>query len=783
MGYSYAGIHKEELINWNYVETVRSDDAMLDARPSRYVKCRNIWKNPCAEKTNHALVMIAGDLMCQERFIEVGKSQANGNGYVFEPQLTNISEIINHADFAVGNLEADIHPEAPFSNEQLFIGKYYNRNAPAHFLKALKDCGFDMLTAANNHTLDTGLRGLYSTYMQLERFGFIHTGTYLDSDEKRWSLINVNGINVGIINYFIFSNFDMNESISKKAADITLDFYSIKRVKGAVNELRRYGADYIICCMHWGTELVHTASSWQKKRAQELADAGVDFIAGSHPHVLQPFDFITASDGRKVPVAYSIGNLVSHFEQNARKSSVILELGLTKDASGAVSCDIHYIPFYTFSEFNSCKYVTVPLINKKYSDNSINKTIKETKLFISRILSSKIKPSFKYNVQEDTSLVIPADEYDDVAYPYVLKEPTTFQRHLLEDFRYTEQYRDIYGNYMIDTHPNSESVKAALKNARKYLNNEKLRITDNRKLIADVVYTTNVLGFRGWEYFVYGFSDLSIAQRCEFLSQSQIDTIFNTLNDRAGMDILNDKMRAYEKYKPFYKRDIIMISSLGDLEAFSDFAKKHSRFIIKPLKGSTGTNVKLCDISDYGTPASFLDAHKEMFPAVCEELIINHPAMASIHPESVNSLRVFSYTNGVDAKVVCAWLKAGIGSQVIDNGSSGGILAAIDEKTGTVVSIARDEANRDFAAHPDTGFVFKGFQIPRWDECVEIVKKCALVQPNVRSVGWDVALSADKGWQIIEGNAHGMVSVIQVASRIGIRQKFYKSVEWYKYEK
>lgn len=779
MRYTYNDIAQKEIGNWKYQDKVRNAAPVQDPQPARFTKCGNIWENPNAQKTNEALVMIAGDLMCQERFIEAWKTSTSPENYDFYPSMIHCAEVIKTADFAIGNLEAVTHPEAPYSNEELFLGRYYNRNAPPHFLAALKQCGFDLLTTANNHTLDTGLRGLYRTYEYLDQLQMIHTGTYIDPEEKHWSLVDVNGIKIGVINYFVFSNFDMKENITDKAAEETMDFYSLEKAKKAIAELRENGAEYIICCMHWGTELVHSTTSKQRQRAKDLADAGVDLIAGSHPHVLQPYSVVTAADGRKVPVAYSIGNLMSHFEQVPRKSSVVLELLLKKNVAGAVSCDIHYIPFYTFSEYEGMKYVPVPLTNRL--PDSVKEIKREQNEFIRSIMGEGIYKSRRFDEPENLSYLVPVTEDEDMLYPFKPKESTGIQRKLLDEFRMTEAFRDLYGNYMVDRYPTGESVTTAVRVAKRYLHVDKLDLKKNRKLIGDIVYTRNVLGFRVWEYFSYGLQDKTIAERCEFLPQGRIDYIYDRLNEREGLNILNNKMRAYEQYKDFYKRDVIKIDGLNDLEKLKEFCAKHPRFIKKPLRGSVGSGVEILNIADFASPTDFCQKYHEEMPLVCEELIIADDSLSAIHPQSVNSLRVNTYFDGKKVRITNVFLRCGRGNGVIDNVSTGGIMAAVDEETGIIVTDARDETNNSYAAHPDTGFVFKGFQIKDWDKLKETADALARVRPGLRCVGWDIVLSKDKGWQVIEGNGHPMVSAIQVATQVGMRQKFLKSVEWDRY--
>lgn len=784
MRYTYESIAKQETGSWGYTEKARNAVQAENPRPSRFVKNGNVWENPNAKQTNEATVMIAGDLMCQERYIKAYQESESPENYDFYPSMAHCAEIIQTADLAIGNLEPVFHPEAPYSTEQLRINKdidVLNRNAPPQFLTALKKCGFDLLTTATNHALDTGLRGLYRTYECLEQMGMIHTGTYIDTEEKHWSLVNVNGIKLGVIDYALFTNFPQKDYITKQAAADTINYYSLSSVKNAVAQLHKNGAEYIICCMNWGHALTHTPTDLQKTRAKALADAGVDLIAGSYPHVLQPYDILTAEDGRKVPVAYSLGNLISHYEQAPRKSSIVLELTLKKDEDGAVSCGVHYIPFYTLTDHDGRKYVTVPLSNR-ITDISASARHKKSKA-IRSVIGSKISKCARFDTPEELSYVVPPSDGDDDFYPFPCKEMTDVQKQL----RLTEEYRELYGNYIIDNYPDGESVTNAIRVAKRFLHVDEIDLQENRKLIRDIVYARNVLGFTVSEFFWYDFQDKSIDHCCQFFPDLKYFGVFNKLtNDREsyreGQRILKDKIKAYELLKPFYKREIIKLSGESDAALLSEFCTKHPNFIKKSLDGFGGNSIEICHISDFDSAEDFCRKYQEEMPLVCEELIVSDASFSDIHPQSVNSLRVFTYHDDTDAHILCAWLKAGRGGAVVDNSFSGGMLAAVDERTGVVASHARDEKNNTFEKHPDTGFVFKGYQIPRWDEVVEIVKAAACVLPCVKCIGWDITLSVDKGWQIIEGNGYGYITLIQAATQTGMRQKFLKSIEWERWE-
>ena len=86
----------------------------------------------------------------------------------------------------------------------------------------------------------------------------------------------------------------------------------LAKVSGWIESAKKDGADAVVCFLHWGFEYNLDADDSQKRFARDLANAGADVIFGSHPHVPQSAEWVTAADGRTVPVYYSIGNFISN---------------------------------------------------------------------------------------------------------------------------------------------------------------------------------------------------------------------------------------------------------------------------------------------------------------------------------------------------------------------------------------------------------------------------------------------------------------------------------------
>ncbi len=782
MKYLYENINSLEYVPWNYPKCERENVDFSNKTNSRYIFSEGMWRNPASQNTGRAKLILAGELRCQNRLIDAKKMSGENEDYNFTSSFRPLKGVLSSADLSVGNLATVVHPNAPYANEKGKIGEHDNHNAPPQYLAALRFAGFDLLTTANPHTLDTGMRGVYSTCQTLDQFNFIHTGSYTNTDLPRFSLVNVNGINVGFLSYTLSYHFSAATHITPQGINDVLNLYSPQKATEDIAQLRKVGADFIICYIHWGAEI-----DKQHSIAQELADAGANYLIGLTADAVQSYDVITASDLRKVPVIYSAGGFPSIAPDEAERTALVIELDLERNSDGSIQVTDQYLPCYTHQSFANIAFSSFPLTNRRYLYERTNRAVREMKKHVCGVVGERISCSTTFDLPPSQRVM----SQKSPAYDFPFATPAAIQKEMLANYRLSDEFRTAYGNEVIARNPNGKSVASAIAVIKKFTR-QPASLENDRALIADLIYTKNVLGFRFWEYFAYGLGNKTIKERIEFIPEDARFTYYKKLNpNREYTRILDDKFLAYKALKPYYKRMMIKISSAEDLESFREFCSKTERFIVKPIRGCVGAGIQIINLADFDSVEELFENLLETYTdtetgkfsnLVCEELIVNAPSMSAIHPESVNSLRVFTYFDDVDAHIVCAWLKAGRGEAVVDNGSTGGIVAAIDIDTGIVSTHAHDEANRTFITHPDTGFVFKDTQIECWGEAVSMAKEAAKQIPEVRCIGWDIALSKDKGWQLIEGNSWGMFTVLQIATRKGMRSDFEAAVEWNRYK-
>lgn len=208
------------------------------------------------------------------------------------------SASIQAADIAAGNLETPISERGTPAKDKkyVYIGK-------PEYLKGVKNAGFDVLSLANNHTLDQGWDALSDTMDYLDDEGLQHMGSGADDKEAFTpAIVEHDGTRVAFIGLSHVVpdgswKADRNQPGVAEVYDTTRAVAAIKDAKAL--------ADIVVVMVHWGNELEQRPEDDQKRIGHTLIDAGADLVIGSHPHVLQGFEYY-----KNRWIAYSLGNFV-----------------------------------------------------------------------------------------------------------------------------------------------------------------------------------------------------------------------------------------------------------------------------------------------------------------------------------------------------------------------------------------------------------------------------------------------------------------------------------------
>ncbi len=270
-------------------------------------------------------ITCAGDIVLHDPNIK-SAYDSETDTYNFDDPFTYIKPYIESADLALCTIETTF-PGEPYTGYPTFRG-------PEALATSLKTAGFDMIMTSSNHAYDAGMTGIIKTVEVLRANDLIAAGTRLSSDEPRYAMAKIKGVNIAMLAYTYETGaasdsvtyLNANPLTSEAAALVNSFNYGrfnedVAEMKSIAEEARAAGADIILMYFHWGEEYHLTPNEYQKTLAQQVAEkVDADIIFASHPHVPQTASMITvvkeSEDGtvteKKVPVFYALGNFLSN---------------------------------------------------------------------------------------------------------------------------------------------------------------------------------------------------------------------------------------------------------------------------------------------------------------------------------------------------------------------------------------------------------------------------------------------------------------------------------------
>ena len=208
--------------------------------------------------------------------------------------------------------------------------------------------------------------------------------------------------------------------------------------------------------------------------------------------------------------------------------------------------------------------------------------------------------------------------------------------------------------------------------------------------------------------------------------------------------VFNRDFQAFVRRKWFLSKAI-------SYEQFRQTVSGLNKIIAKPLNGIEGIGIRIFDLTP--TEECYRSVFDEIVtgpPCIVEQFITQHPAISEIYPNAVNTIRVMSFLDNGEGKILNAVMKFATKSNV-DNYYQGGLAAGVDTETGILCTDGVDYAGNIYKLHPYSGKPIKGFQVPHWDKVIELIRSAATVHPELPYIGWDISITPD-GPEIVEGN-------------------------------
>ena len=252
------------------------------------------WRGPAVTAT--ATLGSSGDILIHNPVRKAAYDVATGT-FDFTDSFAFLQPYVSKLDYAIVNAEFSVSANGSYSSLPFRV--------PATIVKALKDCGYDMGLTANNHIGDGGVAGIKKTMETLVEYGMDYTGSRQNTEDDRYTIKDVNGIKIGIVNYTYGAFWHTNGF----STDNLPAFY--QDAEGLITEMRAKGAELVYLYIHWGQEYSLSPNESQQEIAQKMCDLGVDVIIGGHPHKIQPVDLIKSTVGDHQTIClYSSGNLL-----------------------------------------------------------------------------------------------------------------------------------------------------------------------------------------------------------------------------------------------------------------------------------------------------------------------------------------------------------------------------------------------------------------------------------------------------------------------------------------
>lgn len=260
--------------------------------------------SPESEKKRVDIIMV-GDVLLHTRVAESGLME--DGSYNYDHMFAKVKDDIEAADIAIVNQEVIL------GGRDLGLSGYPAFNGAFEVGDSLVEAGFDVVLHATNHALDKHKNGLMSclsfweeNYPDIAVLGIHDTA----EDAEEIYVKEIDGIKIAILNY----TYGTNGVALPDGMPYAVDLWDEAAIKEDV-ELAKTMADFIIVCPHWGTEYVLEETSDQRKKAQFLADLGVDLVIGTHPHVVEPVEWVEGVNGNDMLVYYSLGNFINATEE------------------------------------------------------------------------------------------------------------------------------------------------------------------------------------------------------------------------------------------------------------------------------------------------------------------------------------------------------------------------------------------------------------------------------------------------------------------------------------
>ncbi|WP_138429462.1 sugar-transfer associated ATP-grasp domain-containing protein [Fodinibius saliphilus] len=290
-------------------------------------------------------------------------------------------------------------------------------------------------------------------------------------------------------------------------------------------------------------------------------------------------------------------------------------------------------------------------------------------------------------------------------------------------------------------------------------------------IVVDMLKSVFIYNISVLEYFQFRFYKRSKGERKLWAGTGYMYEYQLKMNPRNRRHILEDKTLFYKNYGDFLIHTVADREDLKNSPAVAEtiLTNKSGRLVFKPKEGKCGLDIEIRRCEEFNREG--LIKYMEINDyALVEEFLVQHPELKRLSPSGVNTVRIFTQLNDRDEVIILGCrLRISVNSPV-DNMAAGNLAAPIDEDTGRLSGpgVYSDITKDERMYHPVTSVKIPGFQVPFWEETMQMVKHAALHHKENRSIGWDVVITKE-GPGLIEGNHDWCKLLWQLPAKEGLK--------------
>ena len=295
------------------------------------------------------------------------------------------------------------------------------------------------------------------------------------------------------------------------------------------------------------------------------------------------------------------------------------------------------------------------------------------------------------------------------------------------------------------------------------------------KVFIDYVISHICYKFTALDYYVIGNGyTLSRYEKKRFFTETRARWLWNKVNDQKYIHFLRNKVDALEFFKDFVSRRWLYAPK-SSFSEFMDFVNKTQVFIAKPVCGREGKGIEkhfTSGVSEEGLKTLYNQmVSKDM---LLEECLKAHDDIY-LGTKSLNTFRIYTMIDRKgDVHVLKAKYRAGTGDAITDT-ADGCIAYPISIEFGVIEGPGINEVlnSKNYFYHPGCDKLVVGMKIPMWNRVLEVVTEAAKKIPQMRYIGWDIAVTNDSV-EIIEANNKPYTGTFEI---MGIERLWWPKIK------